>query len=84
MMRLILASVLALASVGANALRCGYTLPTVGDDIGKIRQECVVDHEYHLQNTNSDITKVYIKEGNFMHELVFIDGSLSTIDGGEM
>lgn len=75
---------LALISFGANALRCGNTLPTIGDDIGTIRNECVIDHEYHVQNTAADVTTMYIKEGNFMHVLVFNDGVLYTIDGGQM
>lgn len=84
MNRLMIAIGLALVSFRASALRCGNTLPTVGDDIGTIRQECVVDHEYHVQNTNADVTNLYIKEGNFMHVLVFNDGVLYTIDAGQM
>ncbi len=84
MNRVLIVVSLALISFGANALRCGNTLPTVGDDIGTIRNECVIDHEYHVQNTNNDTTMLYIKEGNFMHVLVFTDGVLYTIDGGQM
>ncbi len=84
MNRFIIVLGLALISFGANALRCGNILPTVGDDYYKITHDCVVDHEYKIQRDRTDTIYVYIKEGNFMHELIFTDGHLYTIDGGQM
>ncbi len=72
----------AISSCGpAYALRCGNTLPSIGDDYYTVTHECVVDHEYKIQRDRTDTVYVYIKEGNFMHELVFTDGHLYTIDG---
>ncbi len=64
-----------------SALRCGTNLLEIGStDIGSVRRDCAIDHEYVVNNANADIIRIFVKEGNFMHKLIFTDGVLTSLD----
>ncbi len=81
-MKTILVLGLLTVATSSFALRCGNSLITKGDQLYQVEQACQISNSYDVGGpmASGDVKYRFVKEGNFTHKLVFIDGVLNTID----